>query len=205
MSNYPFDLVPPAGRTPLEDNSWLAKRPFSEQHRSLEKDAPFFVAGDALADSMNTAIAVGDPLLLTGEPGTGKTQAAYYAAYQLGVKCIHFQVKSDSAARDLLYDFDMVRYFRDAHLQNTEARRLQKSGSIGESLPELDKSQYIERRALWDAFELARQTGVPQVLLIDEIDKAPRDFPNDLLHELDQMEFSIIETGDKIDAPPRLR
>ncbi len=191
MRNYPFDLVPAEGRTPIEDNSWLAKRPFSEKERSLEKDAPDFVAGAALADAINTAIAVGEPLLLTGEPGTGKTQAAYYAAYQLGVKCIHFQVKSDSTARDLLYDFDMVRYFRDAHLESASGK--------------LDKSKYIDKRALWWSFEIAKEKGIPQVLLIDEIDKAPRDFPNDLLHELDQMEFTIIEIEHKILAPIKLR
>ncbi|MCP4379022.1 MAG: MoxR family ATPase [bacterium] len=195
MNSYPFNLVPPEGREARKDNSWLAKRPFAEKHRSLEKDAPFFIAGDKLADAVNTAIAVGDPLLLTGEPGTGKTQAAYYAAYQLGVECIHFQVKSDSTARDLLYDFDMVRYFRDAHLQNV----------AGRDVKPLRKEKYIEPCALWEAFEKAKAHGLPQVLLIDEIDKAPRDFPNDLLHELDQMEFKIIETGEKIDAPPQLR
>ncbi len=137
MSNYPFDLVPPQGPTPIEDNSPLADRPFVRTKRSFREDASRFVAGEALADAMNTAIAVGDPLLLTGQPGTGKTQAAYYAAYQLGVECIHFQTKSDSTARDLLYDFDMVRYFQDAHLQNVSR---QDSGQ------ETDKSRYIEKR-----------------------------------------------------------
>ncbi|MCP4695416.1 MAG: MoxR family ATPase [Gammaproteobacteria bacterium] len=199
MTNDKFDLVPPEGKTPAADTSRLAERPYSVNERSLEKDAPNFIAGAALADAINTGIAVGEPLLLTGEPGTGKTQAAYYTAYQLGVKCIHFQVKSDSTARDLLYDFDMVRYFRDAHLHNL-AQREESGGK-----EELSKGRYIDKRALWQAFELAKEKGVPQVLLIDEIDKAPRDFPNDLLHELDQMEFTIVETEDKIIAPPRLR
>lgn len=98
--------------------------------------------------------------MLTGEPGTGKTQAAYY----------------------------MVRYFRDAHVQNADQ---QQSGEK----KALDRSKYIEKRALWLVFEKAKKKGMPQVLLIDEIDKASRDFPNDLLHELDQMEFTILETG----------
>lgn len=195
MSNYPFDLIPPKGEKPIEkDKEWLAKRPFAEKHRSLKKDAKKFVAGDKLADVMNTALAVGDPLLLTGEPGTGKTQAAYYAAHQLGVECIHFQVKSDSTARNLLYDFDMVRYFRDAHYHQS-----------AEEKAEPDKNKYIDKRALWNAFEIAKEKGYPQVLLIDEIDKAPRDFPNDLLHELDQMSFTITETEETIDTPPHLR
>ena len=139
-----------------------------------------FVSGEALETAINTAIAVGEPLLITGEPGTGKTQAAYYAAYRLGIEpVIHFQVKSDSTARDLLYHFDTVRYFHDAHVRTD-----------GEPL---DKGRYVERRALWQAMH--RST---RVLLIDEIDKAPRDFPNDLLHELDKMEFTVVETQEKI-------
>ncbi len=198
MTDYPFNLVPPKADAPIDDNSWLAKRPFMEKDHSLEEDARYFVAGDVLADTINTAIAVGKPLLLTGEPGTGKTQAAYYAAWRLGVECIHFQVKSESMARDLLYDFDMVRYFRDAHLQNIDP----KEGSEEKELP---KTEYIDMRPLWRAFDLAREKEVPQVLLIDEIDKAPRDFPNDLLHELDQMEFTITETGQTVSAPRQLR
>lgn len=114
------------------------------------------------------------------------------------MECIHFQVKSESTARDLLYDFDMVRYFRDAHLRNADLKP-------GEPDKELQKSAYLEIRPLWRAFALASKKGVPQVLLIDEIDKAPRDFPNDLLHELDQMEFTITETGQKVSAPRQLR
>jgi MoxR-like ATPase len=197
MSQYPFHLIPPeAPETPSpESREWLTRRPFLGKKRSLEEDARHFVAGEPLAEAINTAIAIGDPLLLTGEPGTGKTQAAYYTAWLLGVKCIHFQVKSDASARDLLYDFDMVRYFRDAHLEK-------EGKSCGK---ELDKADYLEERALGKAFRLARETKLPQVLLIDEIDKAPRDFPNDLLHELDQMEFTIKETGGEIKVTPELR
>ena len=182
MTPYQFNLIPTQGNSPLADSGQLLHRPAIGLKRSLEEDSKYFVAGEKLADAINTSIAVGEPLLLTGQPGTGKTQAAYYTAFQLGVKCIHFQVKSDSTARDLLYNFDMVRYFRDAHLQN-----IQHSHPDDETtkmdIKTLDKNLYIEKRALWKAFEKAKEKGVPQVLLIDEVDKAPRDFPNDHCHE----------------------
>jgi|UPI00036CC47A MoxR-like ATPase len=192
MADYSFNLIPPQANNTLADNRVLAARPLRE--RSLTHDAPRFVAGDALADAINTAIAIGEPLLLTGEPGTGKTQAAYYVAHYLGVTCFRFQVKSDSTARDLLYDFDTVRYFRDAHLQADDG-----------GVAVLDKSTYLSPRPFWQAIAEGKAKGVPQVLLIDEIDKAPRDFPNDLLHELDQMEFTIHEADETISAGAALR
>jgi MoxR-like ATPase len=198
MSHYPFDLIPPEASEPIEDNSWLAKRPFVGKNYTFKEDAKNFIAGNELADAMNTSIAVGKPLLLTGEPGTGKTQAAYYAAWQLKVECIHFQVKSDSTARDLLYNFDMVGYFRDAHVKNIDLQKPSHNKT-------LLKRKYLEKRALWQAIVLGKQTNLPQVLLIDEIDKAPRDFPNDLLHELDQMEFNIVEIGKTIKTSKNLR
>lgn len=198
MKRYPFDLIQPERTTPLADKTLLSQRPFAELDRSFQADASRFVPGEELATVINTAIAVGEPLLITGEPGTGKTQTAYYAAYQLGIEpVIHFQVKSDSTARDLLYYFDTVRYFHDAHLVNLE----QQASSAARTL---DKRNYVEPRALWTAFQSAVATGAPCVVLIDEIDKAPRDFPNDLLHELDKMEFTVTETGETISAPRQL-
>ena len=136
-------------------------------------------------------------LLLTGEPGTGKTQAAYFAAWQLGLdKPIHFQAKTTSHANDLLYEFDTVRYFRDAYLQGLSGER---------DAARLDKNDYIEPRPLWRAFKMGKRLNRPAVLLIDEIDKAPRDFPNDLLHEVQEMRFRIKETGDEIACEPSLR
>ncbi|MBI1925882.1 MoxR family ATPase [Candidatus Poribacteria bacterium] len=192
MNNYPFDLVQPKREGQLADQSLLKNRPFVKMDQSFQADARKFVPGDQLATAINTAIALGEPLLITGEPGTGKTQAAYYAAYKLNIEpVIHFQVKSDSTAHDLLYHFDTVRYFHDANLPNRSAT--------------LDKGKYVEQRALWDAIETAKEKDAPQVLLIDEIDKAPRDFPNDLLHELDKMEFTVTETEQIVRATPDLR
>ena len=183
MSEYPFQLVNYNRGKPLDDKSILFKRPFTQYAASFAEDAKYFVPGEELETAINTSIAVGEPLLITGEPGTGKTQAAYYTAYNLGIEpVIHFQVKSDSTARDLLYHFDAVRYFHDANLS--------KEGKAP------DKSAYVEKRALWEAID----AEIPRILLIDEIDKAPRDFPNDLLHELDKMEFTVTETQKPISA-----
>jgi MoxR-like ATPase len=183
-TKYPFRLIEGERQAPLDDPGLLLQRPFLSVDTSFAADARRFVPGEDLERAMNTALAVGEPLLITGEPGVGKTQAAYYMAWKLGIEpVIHFQVKSDSNALDLLYHFDTVRYFHDAQ-QATPG--------------ELDatKGKYIEHRALWEAMESDR----PRVLLIDEIDKAPRDFPNDLLHELDKMEFKVKETGETIRA-----
>jgi len=180
MNKYPFRLICDEQQESINPDI-LAKRPFLEVDTSFAAEAKRFIPGTRLETAINTAIAVGMPLLITGEPGTGKTQTAYYAAYKLGIEpVIHFQVKSDSTAKDLLYHFDTVRYFHDAHLPKPDAV--------------LDKKNYIEKRALWEAMESEH----PRVVLIDEIDKAPRDFPNDLLLELDQMAFTITETGETI-------
>lgn len=198
MSNYSFQLIQHSGEDQLADKTLLAQRPFAEIDRSFQADARRFIPGEQLATAINTAMAVGEPLLITGEPGTGKTQAAYYAAYKLGLEpVIHFQVKSDSTAHDLLYHFDTVRYFHDAHLLS-----LDQQGATGPIT--LDKNNYVEPRSLWLAFESAIERDAPRVLLIDEIDKAPRDFPNDLLHELDKMEFTVAETDKTISAPRHL-
>lgn len=199
MSNYPFYIVRYRTEGQSENKTLLADRPFSHIDRSFQAEARRFVPGEELETAVNTAVALGEPLLITGEPGTGKTQTAYYAAYKLGIEpVIHFQVKSDSMAQDMLYHFDTVHYFHEAHLR-----------TFGKGDPAFtdgpDKRKYVEPRALWEAFESARQSGSPRVLLIDEIDKAPRDFPNDLLHELDKMEFTVTETGQTVSAPRNLR
>ena len=208
-TSYLFDLVPPESKKPQEDNSWLTKRPFVEKDQTLKEDAKHFIAGDKLAGAINTAIALGKPLLLTGEPGTGKTQAAFYAAWVLNVNCFHFQVKSDSTAQDLLYSFDMVKYFHDSHLHSILYQQKHNNNiELNEETiknEKLKKEKYLEKRPFWKSIDIAQKEEVPQILLIDEIDKAPRDFPNDLLHELDQMEFMILETDDKISAPQNLR
>ncbi len=177
-TDYPFDVLSSARQR--ADDRWtertLRQRPFVDFNASLEEGAKYFVPGDRLETAIHTAIAVGAPLLLTGEAGTGKTQAAYFTARRLRIEpVIHYQVKSTSTARDLLYRFDTVRYFHDANLD--------KSGELPR------KHTYLEKGDLWRAMT----ERAPRVLLIDEIDKAPRDFPNDLLLELDQMRFKVPE------------
>jgi MoxR-like ATPase len=177
---YPFRLVRRDKDEQITPDIF-AKRPFLERNSSFAAEAKLFIPDERLETAINTSIAVGEPLLMTGEPGTGKTQTAYYVAYKLGIEpVIHFQVKSNTSAKDLLYHFDTVKYFYDAQLAKQDL------------VPE--KANYIEKRALWEAMD----SDTPRVLLIDEIDKAPRDFPNDLLHELNQMEFTVTETGETI-------
>lgn len=180
MNTYPFDLIKLAQDTEDKQTVLNALAQRNQSHSNLERAASWFVSSEALNEAINTSIAVSEPLLLTGDAGTGKTQTAYYVAHTLGLgEVLHFQVKSDSKAKDLLYQFDTVRYFHDAHSQDNQK--------------DLDKFQYLSRGVLWQAFD--DRNKQPRVVLIDEIDKAPRDFPNDLLHEIDQMAFSIPELG----------
>lgn len=137
-----------------------------------------YVASEELKNAINVAIALGQPLLLTGEPGTGKTQLANNMAWQLEVGCHKFHTKSTSTAKDLFYRYDSLRHFHDAQVK---------------AKTELNTKNYIEFQALGKS--IAQSAQQRSVVLIDEIDKAPRDFPNDVLNEIDNMEFTIRETG----------
>ena len=201
---YLFDVFSEDTPDPIADPTILARRPLAQKTRSLQRDASRFVPGEALATAIKTSICIGEPLLITGEPGTGKTQTAYYAAWKLGLgveNVLHFQVKSDSTAKDLLYHFDTVRYFQDANLQRIPVEDAADQTAAACKA----RKKYREPRELWIAFRRAKKKGLPSVVLIDEIDKAPRDFPNDLLHELDQMEIRCRETRERIRVPAELR
>jgi MoxR-like ATPase len=143
-----------------------------------------YVATDDLRVAVNAAIALERPLLIKGEPGTGKTVLAHEVAAALGAPLIEWHVKSTTKAQQGLYDYDAVSRLRDSQLGDARVK---------------DIRNYIRRGKLWDAFVSDKRP----VLLIDEVDKADIEFPNDLLQELDRMEFYVYETGETIRAVQR--
>ncbi|WP_416390483.1 AAA family ATPase [[Clostridium] symbiosum] len=143
-----------------------------------------YIASDELIRSVNIAAALKKPLLLKGEPGTGKTMLAEAIAKSLGMELLIWNIKSTTKAQDGLYVYDTVQRLYDSQF-----------GEEGVN----DIAKYIRLGKLGEAFKSSRQA----VLLIDEIDKADLEFPNDLLWELDQMEFYIPETGETVKAKVR--
>ncbi|QMU59953.1 MAG: AAA family ATPase [Boseongicola sp.] len=143
-----------------------------------------YIASQDLAIAVNAAITLERPLLVKGEPGTGKTELARQVADALSMPIIEWHVKSTTRAQQGLYEYDAVSRLRDSQLGEDRVH---------------DISAYIRRGKLWDAFAADERV----VLLIDEIDKADIEFPNDLLQELDRMEFHIYETGESIRAKHR--
>ena len=143
-----------------------------------------YVATEDLKVAVNAAIALERPLLIKGEPGTGKTVLAYEIADALGAELITWHIKSTTKATMGLYEYDAVTRLRDSQLGDERVK---------------DVKNYIKKGKLWEAFE---HNGRP-VLLIDEIDKADIEFPNDLLQELDRMEFYVYETNETIKAAIR--
>ena len=143
-----------------------------------------YVATDDLAVAVNAAIALERPLLVKGEPGTGKTELAREIAATLSAALIEWHIKSTTKAAQGLYEYDAVSRLRDSQLGDPRVS---------------DIANYIRRGKLWDAFTAETRP----VLLIDEIDKADIEFPNDLLLELDRMEFHVYETGETVRAQKR--
>jgi len=143
-----------------------------------------YVATDDLTLAVNAAVALERPLLVKGEPGTGKTELARQVARALGLPLIEWHVKSTTKAQQGLYEYDAVSRLRDSQLGDARVH---------------DVRNYIRRGKLWEAFEADGKV----VLLIDEIDKADIEFPNDLLQELDRMEFHVYETGETVRARHR--
>ena len=143
-----------------------------------------YVATDDLKVAVNAAIALERPLLIKGEPGTGKTVLAYEVAKALDAELITWHIKSTTKAHQGLYEYDAVTRLRDSQLGDERVK---------------DVRNYIKKGKLWEAFTAPKRP----VLLIDEIDKADIEFPNDLLQELDRMEFYVYETNETIKAEIR--
>ena len=143
-----------------------------------------YIATDDLRVAVNAAVTLRRPLLVKGEPGTGKTVLAHEIAAAMGAPLIEWHVKSTTRAHQGLYEYDAVARLRDGQLGDPRVH---------------DIANYIRKGKLWEAFT----APVLPVLLIDEIDKADIEFPNDLLQELDRMEFHVYETGETVKADER--
>lgn len=201
MADNAFKLYTGAGSTIGERGLQLP--PF-EKLAALNDPADY-LAAPGLSDAVNVALTLGQPLLVTGEPGTGKTQLAGSIAYELGLPPpLVFHTKTTSMAKDLFYQYDSLRHFHDAQFRKDE----------------LSIENYISYEALGlaillslspaeaDAYlpEHLRDKGpLRSIVLIDEIDKAPRDLPNDILNEVEQLTFIVKETGRAFRAEPDYR
>ena len=177
----------------MSDPAALAKAGRSGEHSSEHPKGPRvkkfasterYIAPRELEVAVNAAVALQRPLLVKGEPGTGKTVLAQEIARSLGLPLIEWHIKSTTKAQQGLYEYDAVSRLRDGQLGDERVR---------------DVSNYIIRGKLWEAFT----SPTPVVLLIDEIDKADIEFPNDLLLELDRMQFHVYETRETIVAQQR--
>jgi MoxR-like ATPase len=143
-----------------------------------------YVATDDLQMAVNAAVVLERPLLIKGEPGTGKTMLAEEVAKALGMPLIGWHIKSTTKAQQGLYEYDAVSRLRDSQLGDDKVH---------------DINNYIKKGKLWEAFTADERV----VLLIDEVDKADIEFPNDLLLEIDKMEFHVYETGERVVAKQR--
>jgi MoxR-like ATPase len=189
MPDSAFDIVREDDPDSAAAYQRLDNREPPDNLHSLENSARFFKPGRELLTAVNTALAVEAPLLLTGEPGTGKTQVAYYLREYFHIPLFAYQVRSTSTVDDMKYYFDAVGYLRYAQHGAEDGK------------PKT-RDAYLDKNTLWQAFECETAS----VLLIDEIDKAPRDFPNDLLQELDQYRFKHPFKDEYIPPkPPRHR
>lgn len=159
----------------------------------------YYEADENLTNAVNVALLMGRPLLLTGEPGTGKTQLAFRLAWELGLNRPEvFETKSTSVARDLFYSWDALRRFHDAecNIHNDDHAYLHFNAlgrAILRSLEASDIAALSQEKALPNDAAALHDGPKRSVVLIDEIDKAPRDFPNDILNEIEQMYFRIPE------------
>lgn len=188
-----------------------AMLPEAERNDAMHHPA-HYIADDGLKHAVNIALALGQPLLLTGEPGTGKTELARSVAYELEWPRLVFHTKTTSAATDLFYKYDALSHFHDAHVNKPKEQ-------VATDAQALAAEKYISYEALGLAILLSKEPAklsgevkarLPKeplhkkatrsVVLIDEVDKAPRDLTNDILHEIENLSFQVRETGREFKA-----
>lgn len=154
-----------------------------------------YIASPGLRNAVNVALVLGQPLLVTGEPGTGKTKLAGSIAHELELDPpFVFRTKTTSTARDLFYRYDALRHFHDVNVIKKDK--------------ELSVADYIKFEALGEAIQFAlpdSERARRSVVLVDEVDKAPRDFPNDILNEIEEFSFTVFETGKTYKADKQYR
>lgn len=201
--SIPFQVYAGDGTTLSERKGEL---PLFERPATLDA-AEGYLADDGLRAAVNVAIALGQPLLLTGEPGTGKTQLAASLAYELNLPApLTFNVKTTSSAKDLFYRYDALGHFRDAQFERgaekVDAAKHITYEALGLaillSVPPAQGDAYLPQR-------LRGRGPTRSVVLIDEIDKAPRDLPNDVLNEIQDMAFTVKETGETFTSSAEYR
>ncbi|HJQ68951.1 MAG TPA: MoxR family ATPase [Blastocatellia bacterium] len=178
-----------------------------EPLRAGQNDPRGYRPDPGLIDAVNVALMLGQPLLLTGEPGTGKTQLAFSIAWELGDERVGnhvplmFETKSTSAARDLFYTYDTLGRFHAAQTQEGSQSSVDyiSYNALGAAILRANEREAVER---WLPGEFKHNGRQRSVVLIDEIDKAPRDFPNDILNEVENMYFKVPELGNQVFAAP---
>ena len=176
-----------------------------EFSRARQTDPKGYLPDKGLIDAVNVALLLGQPLLLTGEPGTGKTELARHLAHVLGLgEPLKFETKSNSVARDLFYTYDAVGHFRAGQSgAGAAALNYLRWNALGEAILRSRRLVEVEQ---WHTPGFEHNGARRSVVLMDEIDKAPRDFPNDLLNEVENLYFRVPElNNDKIEADPNHR
>jgi len=204
MKEIPVSQNRPYGLLAGQPRGTAAQLPMLNLEKMVAPE--HYMPDEGLVDAVNVALILRQPLLLTGEPGTGKTQLAYNVAWQLGLQePLQFEAKSTSVSRDLFYTFDNIGRFQAAQTADTtiDPREFIQFNALGKAILHTLSPEQAAR--ITTAADSLPQTAARSIVLIDEIDKAPRDFPNDILNELENLYFRIPELGgETVHANPDL-